>query len=147
VFIFPVLNFQHTLLAASLLGYRQERLDAARAAARAAGYRGAMFPWQAGSTRGTIAYVQGGTTAEGIHLGAMAGTLCLVMFGLTGMNARGDTLRSDPVLPPEVKYLRYSAHYRGHRIEITLNEDRISLRSRPGLQHQSRSSSVTRPAI
>jgi len=79
-----------------------------------------------------VADVQGGTTAEGIHLGAMAGTLCLVMSGLTGMNARGDTLRFDPVLPPEVRYLRYSVHYRGHRIEITLNEDGISLRSRPG---------------
>jgi len=85
-----------------------------------------------GVLQSDVADVQGGTTAEGIHLGAMAGTLCLVMFGLTGMNARGDTLRFDPVLPPEVKYLRYSVHYRGHRIEITLDEDRISLRSRPG---------------
>jgi trehalose/maltose hydrolase-like predicted phosphorylase/beta-phosphoglucomutase-like phosphatase (HAD superfamily) len=76
--------------------------------------------------------VQGGTTAEGIHLGAMAGTLCLVMLGLTGMNVRGDTLRFDPVLPPEVKYLRYSARYRGHRIDITLDKDRMSVSSRPG---------------
>ena len=36
-----------------------------------------------------IADVQGGTTAEGIHLGAMAGTVDLVLRCLTGMRARG----------------------------------------------------------
>ena len=34
---------------AALLDYRHARLGAARAAARAAGYQGAMFPWQSGS--------------------------------------------------------------------------------------------------
>ena len=37
------------MLASALLNYRHERLGAARAAASAAGYRGAMFPWQSGS--------------------------------------------------------------------------------------------------
>lgn len=36
-------------IARSLLMYRYRRLDEARAAANAAGYRGAMFPWQSGS--------------------------------------------------------------------------------------------------
>jgi trehalose/maltose hydrolase-like predicted phosphorylase len=44
-----VLNFQRPVLASALLTYRHERLAAARAAAGAAGYRGAMFPWQSGS--------------------------------------------------------------------------------------------------
>jgi trehalose/maltose hydrolase-like predicted phosphorylase/phosphoglycolate phosphatase-like HAD superfamily hydrolase len=49
MFVFPLLNFQLPTLAAALLGYRHQRLGAARAAARAAGCRGAMFPWQSGS--------------------------------------------------------------------------------------------------
>ena len=36
-------------LASALLDYRHARLPAARAAAREAGYQGAMFPWQSGS--------------------------------------------------------------------------------------------------
>ena len=39
-----------------------------------------------------VADVQGGTTAEGIHLGAMAGTVDIVLRCLTGMQARGDVL-------------------------------------------------------
>ncbi len=78
-----------------------------------------------------VSDVQGGTTAEGIHLGAMAGTVDLVQRRLTGMRAQGRTLRFDPALPPDVKHLRFSIHYRGHRIEIMLADDRMTLTSRP----------------
>jgi trehalose/maltose hydrolase-like predicted phosphorylase len=79
-----------------------------------------------------IADVQGGTTAEGIHLGAMAGTVDIVLRCLAGMRARGPALRFDPALPPEVKQLNFSVHYRGHRIDVELAEDRLRLYSRPG---------------
>ena len=79
-----------------------------------------------------ISDVQGGTTAEGIHLGAMAGTVDIVLRCLTGMRARGPVLRFDPALPPKVKQLRFSVHYRGHRIDVELVEDHLRLRSRPG---------------
>jgi trehalose/maltose hydrolase-like predicted phosphorylase/beta-phosphoglucomutase-like phosphatase (HAD superfamily) len=79
-----------------------------------------------------IADVQGGTTAEGIHLGAMAGTVDIVQRCLTGMRARGEVLRFDPALPPEIKQLRFSVHYRGHRIEVMLAEDHMQVSSRPG---------------
>jgi len=49
LFIFPVLNLRLPMITRSLLGYRYRRLPEARHAARAAGYRGAMFPWQSGS--------------------------------------------------------------------------------------------------
>src|SRR5919197_2376067 len=49
LFIFPFFNFQRPILASALLDYRHARIGAARAAARAAGYSGAMFPWQSGS--------------------------------------------------------------------------------------------------
>jgi trehalose/maltose hydrolase-like predicted phosphorylase/beta-phosphoglucomutase-like phosphatase (HAD superfamily) len=79
-----------------------------------------------------VADVQGGTTAEGIHLGAMAGTVDIVLRCLTGMRARGPVLRFEPALPPEVKQLTFSVHYRGQRIDVALAEDHIRLRSRPG---------------
>jgi trehalose/maltose hydrolase-like predicted phosphorylase/beta-phosphoglucomutase-like phosphatase (HAD superfamily) len=79
-----------------------------------------------------IADVQGGTTAEGIHLGAMAGTVDIVLRGLTGMRARGEVLRFEPALPSEVKQLHFSVHYRSHRVDVELAEDHLRLSSRPG---------------
>jgi trehalose/maltose hydrolase-like predicted phosphorylase len=41
-------------------------------------------------------------------------------------------LRFDPALPPEVKQLKFSVHYRGQRVDVDLAEDRIRLSVRPG---------------
>ncbi|MCV7256272.1 trehalose-phosphatase [Mycobacterium hackensackense] len=49
LFIFPVLNLRLPMITRSLLNYRYRRLPEARHAAAAAGYAGAMFPWQSGS--------------------------------------------------------------------------------------------------
>jgi alpha,alpha-trehalase len=49
LFIFPVLNLRLPTVTRSLLRYRYRRLPEARRAAKMAGYRGAMFPWQSGS--------------------------------------------------------------------------------------------------
>ncbi|WP_030346973.1 glycoside hydrolase family 65 protein [Streptomyces sp. NRRL S-1022] len=64
--------------------------------------------------RGDIADLQGGTTGEGIHLGAMAGTLDLVQRGLTGLETRGDGLRLDPVPLPELSSYGFAVRYHGH---------------------------------
>jgi trehalose/maltose hydrolase-like predicted phosphorylase/phosphoglycolate phosphatase-like HAD superfamily hydrolase len=79
-----------------------------------------------------VADVQGGTTAEGIHLGAMAGTVDILMRCLTGLRARGQVLRFDPTLPPQIKQLRFSVHYRGHRVEVEFAQDHLEVSSRPG---------------
>ncbi len=79
-----------------------------------------------------VADVQGGTTAEGIHLGAMAGTIDMAMRCFTGMRAQGETLRFDPALPPDVKSLRFSVHYRGHRLGVVLSPGRLTVSTRPG---------------
>ena len=49
LFIFPTLNYRIPEITRSLLIYRYRRLGKARAAARRAGFQGAMFPWQSGS--------------------------------------------------------------------------------------------------
>ncbi|MFF4505076.1 glycoside hydrolase family 65 protein [Streptomyces sp. NPDC001401] len=64
--------------------------------------------------QGDIADVQGGTTGEGIHLGAMAGTLDLVQRGLTGLETRGGALWLDPVPLPELSSYGFALRYQGH---------------------------------
>ena len=83
-----------------------------------------------------VADVQGGTTGEGIHLGSMAGTVDLVLRCLTGMRVRGEVLRFGPALPPQVKHLRFSIHYRGHRLDVAFTEDHMTVDSRPGRRAQ-----------
>jgi alpha,alpha-trehalase len=49
LYIYPFLDFRLPEITRELLMYRYRRLDEARAAAKEAGYRGAMYPWQSGS--------------------------------------------------------------------------------------------------
>ena len=49
LYIYPFLNFRLPEITRELLMYRYRRLDEARAAAKEAGYKGAMYPWQSGS--------------------------------------------------------------------------------------------------
>nr|WP_237723989.1 trehalose-phosphatase [Rhodococcus sp. DK17] len=65
LFVFPVLNLRVPTLTRSLLRYRYRRLPEARRAARAAGYRGAMFPWQSGS--------DGREESQQVHLNPRSG--------------------------------------------------------------------------
>ena len=43
-----------------------------------------------------VADVQGGTTAEGVHLGAMAGTVDAMFRVFNGIETRDDTLWLNP---------------------------------------------------
>lgn len=63
---------------------------------------------------GDIADLQGGTTGEGIHLGAMGGTLDLVQRGLTGLETRSGALWLDSVPLPELSEYGFALRYRGH---------------------------------
>ncbi|MFI1828196.1 glycoside hydrolase family 65 protein [Streptomyces sp. NPDC020412] len=79
---------------------------------------------------GDIADLQGGTTGEGIHLGAMAGTLDLLQRGLTGLEPRGGALRLDPVPVPHLSAYGFSIRYRGHwgiRLEVRSGRLRITV--------------------
>jgi trehalose/maltose hydrolase-like predicted phosphorylase len=75
--------------------------------------------------------VQGGTTAEGVHLGAMAGTVDLVQRCYTGLEARGDVLWLNPNLPEELDGLDLDLRYRGHwgiKVHVTRGRLRVALR-------------------
>jgi trehalose/maltose hydrolase-like predicted phosphorylase len=74
--------------------------------------------------------IQQGTTAEGIHLGAMAGTVDLVQRMATGIEAAGDVLRVNPRLPHEVSCLDLRIRYRGHTLDLQLTADLLTVHSR-----------------
>jgi len=76
-----------------------------------------------------VADVQGGTTPEGIHLGAMAGTVDLLQRGYTGIVTRGDVLSFNPCLPREVTCQRMTIRYRGHALDLTITHRTLSIHS------------------
>jgi trehalose/maltose hydrolase-like predicted phosphorylase len=75
-----------------------------------------------------VSDVQQGTTAEGIHLGAMAGTVDLVLRVSTGIEVRGDVLRLNPGLPREIERLDMCIRYRGHSLDLRLRRDSLTVR-------------------
>ncbi len=79
-----------------------------------------------------VADIQGGTTAEGVHLGAMAGSVDLVQRCYTGLETRNGVLRLDPAMPDEIRRLVCDVRYRGAWVNIDMTEDRVVLTVAPG---------------
>ncbi len=76
--------------------------------------------------------IQGGTTREGIHLGAMAGTVDLILRCYSGVENRGDMLWFNPALPSELRSIRFSINYRRSWLEVSIDTKKISLHNRQG---------------
>jgi trehalose/maltose hydrolase-like predicted phosphorylase len=75
-----------------------------------------------------LADVQGGTTAEGIHLGAMAGTVDLLQRGFTGLETRDDALWLDPCLPDALTGLSFRLLYRSFpELEVAITHDAVTV--------------------
>jgi trehalose/maltose hydrolase-like predicted phosphorylase len=79
-----------------------------------------------------LADTQGGTTREGIHLGAMAATTDILQRCYTGLETRGDTLRLHPRLPDTLSRLEFDLRYRGHWLRFHLAHDLVDIEARPG---------------
>lgn len=67
-----------------------------------------------------IADVQGGTTAEGIHLGAMAGCVDLLQRCFAGLETRHDALWFNPHWPRRFGRLEFSLQYRGRPVTVVV---------------------------
>ena len=65
LYVYPFLSVRLPEVTRALLLYRYWRLDEARRAAREAGFRGAMFPWQSGS--------EGTEETQRVHLNPLSG--------------------------------------------------------------------------
>jgi trehalose/maltose hydrolase-like predicted phosphorylase len=77
--------------------------------------------------RSDIDDIQGGTTHEGIHLGAMAGTVDLIQRCHTGLETRDGVLWFDPALPRELAEVRLRIHYRGHWLSVLVTDERLTV--------------------
>jgi alpha,alpha-trehalase len=71
--------------------------------------------------------IQGGTTPEGIHLGAMAGTVDLVQRMYTGLETRDEALWLSPMLPKDLSDINVRIRYRGHWLSLKLNHERLTV--------------------
>ncbi len=76
-----------------------------------------------------VADIQGGTTPEGIHLGAMAGTADLLHRAYTGITVRNDVLWFNPALPQEVGRLHMHMRYRRHSLDVDITQDLFTIRA------------------
>jgi alpha,alpha-trehalase len=72
---------------------------------------------------------QGGTTPEGIHLGAMAGTVDLLERGYTGMELRRNSLHFNPNLPDALTALKIRIGYRGHSLTVEVSNGTLTISS------------------
>jgi alpha,alpha-trehalase len=77
-----------------------------------------------------VSDVQGGTTHEGIHLGAMAGTVDLIQRCYAGLEARRDMLRFNPYLPKELKRVEFNIQYRSNWIKVEMTQHHLRVSSR-----------------
>ena len=82
--------------------------------------------------RSDIADIQGGTTHEGIHLGAMAGTVDLIQRCYGGVEARGGVRVARPCAARRAAHPRFLP-YRGHRVDIVIARDRLQVGVLPAL--------------
>ena len=97
--------------------------------------RAASWGYFADALEGDVADLQGGTTREGIHIGAMAGTLDIVQRCYTGLEVRGEALWLDPALPAELAALHVDLWFRGHRLGIDVDHHRLRVAALPGRVH------------
>ncbi len=79
-----------------------------------------------------ISDIQGGTTKEGIHLGAMAGTVDLVQRCFTGLAIRDDIIWLNPALPEEVRNLHFRIRYFGNWLDLAFNCNEVTITAGTG---------------
>jgi alpha,alpha-trehalase len=85
-----------------------------------------------GALLSDVTDIQGGTTPEGIHLGAMAGTVDLVQRGFTGIETREGVLWLDPAIPEELGELRFDIWYRGLLLDFHITPELLTVATKAG---------------
>ena len=85
-----------------------------------------------GALESDVRDVQGGTTAEGIHLGVMAGTVDLVQRGYMGVEIRDEVLYFNPLVPHRLDGLGVAMRYRGAWLDVSVSDGKLSILPRRG---------------
>ena len=79
-----------------------------------------------------IADIQGGTTSEGIHLAAMAGSVDLLQRCFTGLETRDDRLVLGPHWPERLGPIEFPFVYRGQRLHLRISGRSAALTAEAG---------------
>ena len=72
--------------------------------------------------------IQGGTTAEGIHAGVMAGTVLVALQTYAGVDVRDGKLSINPHLPKYWRHLKFNLDLQGNHFEIEVSREEIKLK-------------------
>lgn len=71
--------------------------------------------------------IQGGTTAEGIHAGVMAGTIWIALNVYAGLDLRGEYPSFAPALPETWDSLAFNFYFRGIRYYTEIFKDKLTI--------------------
>ena len=82
--------------------------------------------------RSDTADIQGGTTAEGVHLAAMAGSVDVLQRCFTGLETAGNTLRFNPTWPEQLGTLAFAMRYRDQHLTVRINNVSVFISAEPG---------------
>ncbi len=77
--------------------------------------------------RSDVYDIQGGTTAEGIHVGAMGGSLDLFYRIFAGLEILEDRIAFDPRLPERISKVRFQILYNHRWLRVEITQKQITL--------------------
>ena len=72
--------------------------------------------------------IQGKTTAEGPHIGVMAGTAVLALKAYAGLNLDGEQVRIAPSLPATWRQLTFNIRFRGNRYYFVVTPQKVKVK-------------------
>lgn len=76
--------------------------------------------------------IQGGTTPEGIHLGAMAGSLDLLQQCFCGVDVRQDSLWIVPRMLHPIRKIEFKIRYKGHLLLVSFDHGTLTVNFQEG---------------
>lgn len=79
-----------------------------------------------------VADIQGGTTAEGVHVGSMAGCVDLLQRCFAGLETRQDALWFNPHWPSRFGRLTLAVQYRGQALTVEVTDRDVQVSAEPG---------------
>lgn len=74
-----------------------------------------------------VADIQGGTTGEGIHLGAMAGTVDIIQRCYMGIEFRNNIIYFNPNLPEEITNIAMTICYRDNLLNVKCDQSTLTI--------------------
>ncbi|MCK5268843.1 MAG: beta-phosphoglucomutase, partial [Spirochaetes bacterium] len=87
-----------------------------------------MWEWFLSALKSDINDTQGGTTAEGIHSGVMAGTINIIVASFAGINLFKHYIKIEPNLPAAWEKLNFKILHSQNLIEFTITADSITVK-------------------